>query len=245
MPAAYIGTSGYVYNHWRSVFYPEGLPAGRWFEFYCRHFRTVEINNSFYRLPERSTFENWKKVSPRGFVFTVKVSRYITHMKKLKEPEKPLERFLGNASGLGKKLGPLLFQLPPNFKPNVERLKALLALRRRSARWVFEFRNSDWFKDEILAALRQAGAGFCVHDITGGCPAIATANFAYLRLHGGETNGGEYSEAVLQRWAGQINKWLAAGLDAFVYFNNDIHGYAVANARTLIRMVGAPAAGEA
>jgi len=237
MATAYIGTSGYVYNHWKGVFYPADLPAARWFEFYCGHFRTVEINNSFYQLPGRSTFENWRKKSPRQFVFTVKVSRYLTHMKKLKDPEEPLTRFLANAGGLGGKLGPLLFQLPPNFKPNVQRLRGLLALRKKNMRWVFEFRRKAWFEDEIIDALRKGGAGFCVHDITEGCPATATADFAYLRLHGGETNGGKYDRSVLRRWSKQINKWLAGGLDVFVYFNNDIKGYAITNAKELIGMI--------
>ena len=237
MATAYIGTSGYVYNHWKGVFYPVGLPAAGWFEFYCRHFRTVEINNSFYQLPERSTFENWREKSPREFVFTVKVSRYLTHMKKLKDPEEPLSRFMANAGGLGRKLGPLLFQLPPNFKPNVQRLAGLLALRKKNMQWVFEFRRKSWFEDEILDALRKGGAGFCVHDITDGCPTTATANFAYLRLHGGETNGGNYDRSVLRRWSKQIDEWLDESLDVFVYFNNDIEGYAVANARTLIGML--------
>lgn len=237
MATAYIGTSGYVYNHWRGVFYPDGLPVDEWLRFYCRHFGTVEINNTFYQLPERSTFENWKKNSPRDFVFTVKFSRYLTHMKRLKDPEDPLRRFLANAAGLGRKLGPMLFQLPPNFKPSVERLNGLLALRKRSTQWVFEFRNKEWFEDEILDRLREAGAGFCVHDITEGCPVLATANFAYLRLHGGETEAGDYDTPVLKRWAGQIAQWLDAGLDVFVYFNNDIEGYAIKNARELIGMV--------
>jgi len=237
----YIGTSGYVYDHWRGVFYPEGLPAGDWLSFYCRHFRTVEINNSFYQLPSRRTFENWRKTAPPRFLFTVKMSRYLTHMKKMKDPEEPLDKFLGNASALKTKLGPILFQLPPNFKPNVERLRHLLSLRPAKQQWVFEFRNKDWFGDEVLDTHRHGGAGFCVHDITEGCPIAATAHFAYLRLHGGETKDGNYSAGVLRRWAGQIGHWIDNGMDVFVYFNNDIHGYAVSNARDLIDLVG-PAA---
>jgi uncharacterized protein YecE (DUF72 family) len=238
---AYVGTSGYVYNHWRKLFYPEGLPADDWFRFYCAHFRTVEINNSFYQLPLRSTFEKWKKTAPGGFIFTVKVSRFLTHMKKLKDPEDPLKRFLANARGLGRKLGPLLFQLPPNFKANLPRLQHLLALRKKGMQWVFEFRNKDWFRDEILDSLREGGAGFCVHDITEGCPATATASFAYLRLHGGETAAGKYDTPTLKRWAAVANRWLDQGLDVFVYFNNDIEGYAIVNAKELITLIGARA----
>ncbi len=244
MATAYIGTSGYVYNHWKGVFYPRELPYDEWLRFYCEHFGTVEINNSFYQLPARSTFENWKQTSPPHFIFTVKVSRYITHMKKLKQVREPLERFLRNASGLGRKLGPLLFQLPPNFKPNAQRLADILALRKKASQWVFEFRCKDWFNDEILATLHEGGAGFCVHDITEGCPTTATASFAYLRLHGGETYAGKYDKRVLGRWSEQIEAWLDDGLDVFVYFNNDIEGYAVINATDLIEMVGERAAGS-
>jgi len=159
----------------------------------------------------------------------------------MKEAEAALDNFSGNAEGLVPKLGPILFQFPPNLKVDIERLRHLLSLRRPSDRWVFEFRNKGWFADEVLDSLRADGAAFCVHDNTKGCPTAATADFAYLRLHGGETHDGNYTGKVLRRWAWQVGRWLDDGIDVFVYFNNDIKGYAVSNARELIELVGSAA----
>ena len=237
MATVYIGTSGYVYDHWKGDMYPEDLPRKEWLAHYCRQFRTVEINNSFYQLPKRSNFAAWREVSPTGFVFAVKMNRYLTHMKKLKDPEKPLESFLAAASGLGKKLGPVLFQLPPNYRAHPGRLDELLSYRRKQ-RWVLEFRNRDWFRDEILDILRSRGAGFCIHDLTPGCPVVVTADFAYVRFHGDRKHDGNYTRRTLRQWASCIEAWLHKDFDVYAYFNNDVGGHAFRNARTLQDLLG-------
>lgn len=241
MAEVFIGTSGYAYRHWKGVFYPNKLPSSQWLAFYCEHFSTVELNNPFYRLPSRDAFVRWKQGTPAGFTFAVKFSRFLTHVKRLKEPEGPLDRFYSRAGGLGSKLGPVLFQLPPNFKPDLDRLRSLLMLRSKDQRWVLEFRNSEWFTDKVLDTLREYGASFCVHDATEGCPTAVTARLAYLRLHGTPTHDGNYDRRALRKWARQIEEWLAHGIDVYAYFNNDVGGYAVANAKQLIEMASVAA----
>jgi len=232
-----IGTSGYVYKHWKRVFYPEDLPSKDWLSYYTGHFSTLEINNSFYRLPERSTFAGWRKRSPDGFLFSVKVSRFLTHLKKLKDPEEPLERFLENAEGLGPKLGPLLFQLPPHWKPDLGRLRGLLALRPRRRRFAVEFREAAWCTDEVFSILKEGNAALCLHDGLPDCPPAVTADFVYLRFHGRSAPGGRYTRSALSDWAERIGRWRRDSLDVYAYFNNDAHGYAVENARELIELV--------
>ena len=241
MSQAFIGTSGYVYKHWKGVFYPEDLPASKWLAFYCEHFSTLELNNPFYRLPTRKTFVKWRDRTPDDFIFAVKFSRFLTHIKRLKEPDEPVDRFYSRAEGLGKKLGPVLFQLPPNFKPDLDRLRDLLVLRGPKQRWVLEFRNSGWFTDEVLDTLHENGCGFCVHDGTAGCPTVATADFAYVRFHGTSAHNGNYDRKALRKWADKIEEWLADGLDVHAYFNNDVGGYAVQNAKTLIELTSVAA----
>ncbi|HUS59192.1 MAG TPA: DUF72 domain-containing protein [Planctomycetota bacterium] len=241
MATPYIGTSGFSYKHWKSVFYPEDMPTSHWFGFYCKHFGTVELNNPFYRLPTFQTFQAWKERSPEGFIFAVKASRYITHIKRLKEPEEPLERLMASASGLGDKLGPILFQLPPNYKPDLARLRGLLELRARDQRWVLEFRHTDWFSEEVLDLLRAANVALCIHDGTPGCPRVATADFIYMRFHGGESHDGNYTNAKLRQRSNEISDWLENGLDVYAYFNNDVGGYAVNNAQYVINSLTAGA----
>ncbi|MFQ5925521.1 MAG: DUF72 domain-containing protein, partial [Dehalococcoidia bacterium] len=181
----YIGTSGWVYPHWREVFYPPKLTQSKWLEFYTRHFPTVELNNSFYHLPSEKAFENWRDTSPDGFVYAVKVSRFITHIKRLKNVEEPIETFLGRAMLLQGKLGPLLYQLPPNMHRNDERLDAFLSLLPGGHRHVVEFRHESWLDEGVFEILRRHNGGFCVFDMPGlPCPLVATADFAYIRFHG-------------------------------------------------------------
>jgi len=236
MPQVRVGTSGYSYNHWKEIFYPAGTPQSRWLEFFAQEFHTVEINNSFYRLPERGTFENWRSRTPPGFVFSVKASRYITHVKRLKDRES-LERFLHHARGLGEKLGPILFQLPPNMKADAGRLDEFLSWREKADTWAIEFRSDSWFSDEIYSLLQQHDTALCVQDMTPGCPAIATASIAYVRLHGTHVHDGNYDRTTLRRWADTLAGWLDGGKDVYAYFNNDVHGYAVFNARTLASLL--------
>ena len=240
-PKLWIGTSGWVYPHWRGVFYPDGLPTARWLDYYTRHFRTVELNNSFYRLPSEGAFRAWGEVAPEGFLFAVKANRFITHMKKLKDAAEPLGRFLGRARLLGDKLGPVLYQLPPRWKCNLPRLRQFLSLLPPDLLHAFEFRDRSWLNEGVFALLEEHGAAFCVISMPGfPCPLRATAPFVYIRMHGsGVLYGGCYSEDELRRWAERIEGFLDEGRDVYVYFNNDAFGYAVQNARRLGEMLGA------
>jgi len=230
----YCGTSGWNYKHWIDVLYPRGLPTSKWLQRYAEEFDTVEINASFYRLPPRETFEKWRSVSPEGFTFAVKASRYLTHIKKLEEPEEPLERLMTSAAGLGEKLGPVLYQFPPGWEMDLGRLECFLAMLPRTKRHVFEFRNPSWHNEKLFSLLRKYGAAYCVMS-SPGLPfhLVRTADFAYVRMHdGGAGRGGNYSQEHLEWWAEQCRELLREG-DVYVYFNNDAYGNAVRNARTL------------
>jgi len=230
-----VGTSGYVYDHWRHRFYPEKLSKAKWLEFYATHFTTVELNNTFYRLPSETVFANWRDSSPDGFAFAVKVSRFITHIKRLRDAEQPLQTFLSRAGHLGGKLGPLLYQLPPNMHRNDERLESFLSLLPQGMRHVFEFRHQSWLEDEVLEILHKYNVGFCVFDMPDvSCPLVATADFAYIRFHGSAgLYWSCYSDEELAGWARRLAD-LAANLKAiYIYFNNDAEAFAVKNAVTL------------
>ena len=225
---ARIGCSGWIYEHWRGDFYPGGLPQKLWLEHYAAVFDTVEVNNSFYRLPERSTFEAWAARVPRNFLFAVKASRYLTHMKKLKDPAEPTGRFFDRAAGLGRKLGPVLYQLPPRWPRDLERLEGFLRQLPRGRLHAVEFREKSWYHDDVFEALRRAGAALCLHDMPGsGPPRICPGPFVYLRFHGaGARYGGRYPDATLARWACWIAERLEDCRDVYAYFNNDSGGHA-------------------
>jgi uncharacterized protein YecE (DUF72 family) len=234
MARYFIGTSGWHYDDWRGVFYPEKLPKKDWLAYYAGRFPTVELNNSFYRLPTESAFQNWHDQTPAGFCFAVKASRYITHVKRLKDGEEPLHNFMSRAAWLKDKLGPVLYQLPSSFHRDDARLAEFLE-KLPKGRHVIEFRHNSWLDDEIYELLRRYHAGFCIFDMPKlRSPLLATADFAYLRFHGtGEGYSGSYPDAALAGWAGEISR-LARGLDAvYAYFNNDVSGHAVRNAVTL------------
>ena len=231
----YIGTSGWYYTHWRGRFYPERLSKNEWLGFYASHFATVELNNSFYKLPSESAFATWYNSSPAGFTFAVKVNRFITHIKRLKDAEEAEERFIARTKILGEKLGPLLYQLPPNMHRNDEVLESFLSILPRGMKHVFEFRHESWLEEEVFQILRKYNAGFCIFDMPGvSCPVVATADFAYIRFHG--STGlyfSCYSDEELADWARKL-AGLAAGLEAiYIYFNNDAEAFAVRNAMTL------------
>lgn len=232
----YVGTSGWVYRHWRGPFYPAELPTAAWFGHYTRTFNAVEVNNSFYRLPSPEVFAAWARQAPPGFVYAVKASRFLTHRKKLKAPEDSLEMFLGRARRLGPHLGPVLYQLPPRWHCNADRLRHFLDLLPPDLSHVFEFRDPSWYNDEVRTILTEKGAGFCIHDLRGaGCPDWVTGPLVYLRFHGPtrQAYAGSYPHAHLEHWAGRIDGYRRAGLDVYAYFNNDDRGHAAANARTL------------
>jgi uncharacterized protein YecE (DUF72 family) len=231
-----VGTSGYHYRHWRGIFYPESLPPEAWFGCYAVRFDTVELNNTFYRLPRARTFAAWRDAAPPGFSFAVKFSRYGSHLKRLKTPRSTLRRFLTRAERLGASLGPILVQLPPDFRPRPERLAAFLDAAPRRRRWAVEFRDRRWLCNEVFAVLRAHGAALCVHDMIEDHPRVVTASWVYLRFHGNRY-AGSYSTQHLTARAREIRAYLADGLDVYAYFNNDVGGHAVRNALDLRRYV--------
>lgn len=229
-----IGTSGYQYDHWRARFYPRDLPKRRWFEHYARHFDTVEINSTFYHLPSAETFDHWRARAPVGFRYALKFSRYGSHVKRLEDPQESIGRFVALAERLRSRLGPVLVQLPPNFRRDVERLDRFLEAAPRRIRWAVEFRHPSWLCEEVFALLDARGAMLCVHDMLPEHPLRVTGGGVYLRFHG-QRYGGSYSPQHLSAHARRIRRWRAAGLGVWVYFNNDERGYAVDNALALKR----------
>ncbi len=241
-----IGTSGYNYPHWwNDVFYPSRLPQRKWLEFYTQYFDTVELNVSFYRLPKKEVFDSWYKRTPKKFSFAVKGNRFITHIKRLKDCREPLSLFFDHASALKEKLGAVLWQLPPRFKSNKERLEQFCILlstlpRSKPVRHAFEFRDESWYCEEIFRILQEFNFALCIAHGSG-LPLIekVTSDFVYLRLHGGEVlYGSNYSDKELNRWAKKVKNWIAKRKTTFLYFNNDAYGFAVKNALTLKRMLG-------
>lgn len=237
----FIGTSGWHYKHWlEGVFYPAGTRTGDMFEFYARHFDTVEINNSFYRLPTANTFDMWRESSPRDFCFAVKASRFTTHMKKLKDPKSSSEKFFVVAERLEEKLGPILFQLPPRWPVNLERLSEFLEVVPREHKYAIEFRESSWLVAPVFELLRKYNVALCIHDFEDmQIPHELTADFTYLRFHGPTSARywGSYSTEQLETWAERIETWRSNLSAVYAYFNNDPGGEAVKNALTLKRLL--------
>jgi uncharacterized protein YecE (DUF72 family) len=216
------------------VLYAQDLPRKAWFSAYAETFDTVEINNTFYRLPEPETFESWRERAPAGFIYALKFSRYGSHLRRLKDAENTIGLFLERASRLQDCLGPILVQLPPRWHANPQRLDHFLGETSREFRWAIEFRDRDWLKPEIFALLHKHGAALCIHDLLENHPGQVTADWVYLRFHGSR-DGGSYSHQFLTGQARRIRGWLGRGLDVFAYFNNDAGGHAVTNARDLKR----------
>jgi uncharacterized protein YecE (DUF72 family) len=235
----HVGCSGWVYRHWKGGFYPEGLPQKRWFEHYAGEFDTVEINASFYRLPLPSTFEGWREKAPPGFRYAVKVNRFITHMKKLLDCEEAVDEFIGLARRLGPTLGPLLYQLPPSLHKDLERLDAFLGRLPHDLEQVVEFRHRSWYDDEVRDLLDRRGMGFVVHDLVGlTSPRWASGRTVYVRFHG--TSGkyrGRYSHSQMREWAEWLVRQTDQGRSAWAFFNNDIGGDAIEDARALNAIV--------
>jgi uncharacterized protein YecE (DUF72 family) len=238
LSAVHVGCSGWVYRHWKGGFYPEDLPQKRWFERYARQFDTVEINASFYREPLASTFDGWREKAPPGFRYAVKANRFITHNKKLIDCAEPVDRFIGLARKLERTLGPLLYQLPPSLHRNDKRLDAFLGLLPSDLEHVVEFRHASWYDEEVLAILDRHGVGFVVHDLVGlTSPRWASGRTAYVRFHGtGGKYRGRYSEEQLRGWADWLSDQRAKGRSGWAYFNNDIGGDAIEDAKALQAM---------
>jgi uncharacterized protein YecE (DUF72 family) len=239
MKAIRIGCSGWNYRHWRGLFYPDGLAQRDWFAFYAGHFDTVEINNSFYRLPSAETFAKWRDQAPPGFCYSVKANRFLTQAKKLKDCEEPLARMMAPLRTLAPRLGPVLYQLPPRFRINLRRLEDFLALTPKDVTNVFEFRDESWYTPETFALLERHGAALCLHDMPGSASERAAVGAAaYVRFHGATGKyWGRYSDEQLRRWADWMVAQAGSGRLVWAYFNNDIDAHAIHDARTLKAMV--------
>jgi uncharacterized protein YecE (DUF72 family) len=235
----HIGTSGWHYDHWRGPFYPEGLAPAAYLDFYRQRFHTVEINNSFYRLPTEKALAAWHDAVPPGFIFAVKGSRYITHLKKLQDPEQSLAPLMERLPLLGDRLGPILFQLPPRWRFNAVRLRHFLAALPGGHRYALEFRDPGWLNEEAGQILRTYGAAFCIYELAGRVsPKEVTADFVYIRLHGpGGAYQGRYPRETLASWAQDISRWAGQGKEVFCYFDNDEAGFAALNALELQDML--------
>lgn len=239
---AFVGTSGWSYDHWHGVLYPHGTPASARLDHYVQQFDTVELNASYYRWPADRTFAGWKRQLPAGFLLSVKAPRGLTHYKRLYEPEPWLERIERGLQALGEKRGVLLVQLPPGLAYDYVRLSYFLARLPRDQRAAIEFRHESWHRDDVFDLLAQHGVAYCV--MSGAnlpCILRATAPFVYVRLHGPDRQhlyAGSYSDDDLRWWADRLREWQGQGLDVFAYFNNDGGGNAVHNALTLRRFLG-------
>jgi uncharacterized protein YecE (DUF72 family) len=240
MAEVWVGTSGYVYSHWRNgVFYPPGLKPREELAWYARHFRTVELNYPFYRPPAAGTYRRWRAEVPDQFVFAVKVSREVSHRRRLRDAAEPLGAVLDAALTLGPKLGPLTVQLPPQFTRDLSRLAGFLNVLPEGPRWVLETRHPSWQTPDTWQLLAQRGVALCVP--VGGRVApdlVTTADFSYLRMHAGRGAGGRFGDEELAEWAGRVRALERAGKDVYVYFNNDRDGHAVRDARRLLDQLG-------
>jgi len=237
----YIGTSGWVYSHWQGIFYPKGLPSKDKLKYFSKHFKTTEINYSFYHLPRSSTYQNWYSQTPEDFLFSVKASRFITHIKRLKGVKTAWKTFLENTLHLKEKLGPILFQFPPSFKAtkeNIKRLEDFLRLiTKNKLHCAFEFRHKTWYEKKVYKLLKKHKVALVVADSPRYPRAdVVTANFVYIRMHGSKVMfSSSYTKKELKDLSQAIRKWLKQRKDVFVYFNNDAYGYAIKNAKELLK----------
>ncbi len=237
-----IGTSGWHYKHWIGRFYPEKMHTEDWLGFYSQHFDTVEINNTFYHMPREQTMVNWHDKVPPNFLFAVKASRYITHIKKLHNTAEEVGRFFALTDLLQDRLGPILYQLPPNLHKNLARLDEFIESLPRRDNAVFEFRDKSWYDQETFDLMNQRGVALCVHDMGDKAPPrLVTGRMAYVRFHG--TDGryaGNYPDHMLHDWANWLKALVPHVHAIYAYFNNDVSGHALNNARTLKQIMGVP-----
>lgn len=236
----WIGTSGYVYRHWRKgVFYPPGLKIRDELGYFASRFPTVELNNPFYRLPSAEMFARWREATPDHFRFAVKASRFITHIKRLQNVAEEVRLFMERAEELGPKLGPVLFQLPPNQPLDLSRLRAFLTLLSPQRQWVVEFRHASWHTTEVYRLLAEYTVALCI-PIGGGVhpDRITTASFTYIRMHRGQEPRGGFTADELQTWAAQVRALESVGKEVYVYFNNDWEGFAIRDAVALKQLLG-------
>lgn len=231
----FVGTSGWSYKHWVGPFYSENIDSADFLSFYAETFDSVEVNNTFYKLPEKEVVESWRDRTPRNFLFAVKANRYITHMKNLKDAKKPVERLLQTVSLFKDKLGPILFQLPTRWHVNVQRLRAFLEVLPDDYMYVFEFRHKSWHQKRIYDLLIEANVALCIQDISGEfSPMIETADFVYIRFHGPEGKyKGRYQKNEIMEWSKRIKDWIKDDKTVYAFFNNDNQANAVYNAKEL------------
>lgn len=239
MEKYWIGVSGWQYPDFSERFYPEDLDKPEQLSFYAENFPTVEINNTFYQLPQEETIKDWVNKTPEDFVFAIKASRYITHMKNLLEPEETLPNFFDRISQFGEKCGPILFQLPPHWQINLDRFENFLEHLPEDYRYTFELRNETWFEEETYSLLRKHDAAFCIYDFDfRQSPRITTTDLVYIRLHGpGKAYQDPYSEDVLEGWCERIQSWVDEDKRVYCYFDNTYRGHAWENAKTLLSML--------
>lgn len=232
----HIGTSGWSYSHWKENFYPSKMPSNSWLNFYSSVFSTVEVNSTFYHSPLPTTTEKWYKQVPKNFQFAIKASRYITHRKRLNDCSESLIFFYKSIQNLQPKLGPILFQLPPSFQMNQERLETFISLLKADYRYTFEFRHKTWFTEEIYSLLSKHKIALCITDLNGELsPEEVTSNFIYLRLHGPhQAYKGSYGPVRLKAWKKKIDKWLDSRKEVYCFFDNDEKGYAIEDAKFLL-----------
>lgn len=240
MTHIHLGTSGYVYADWKRRFYPLGLPARRWLSWYANVFTSVELNATFYRLPSNQTVDHWREQVPSGFRFACKGSRFLTHLKRLTDVGPGLEHFYTPVRRLGRKLGPVLWQLPPSMKtPDPERLHRFLAHQPRGIRQVVEFRHAAWYHPEVLAVLEQHHTALCEHDLLPEPAPHPTGGFRYLRFHGPQGHArGRYGRKALRPVAKDLKRWREHGHTAWVFFNNDPGAASVLDAIDLAQLLG-------
>jgi uncharacterized protein YecE (DUF72 family) len=242
----FVGTSGWQYKDWRGALYPDGVPASRWLEYYAHRYPTVENNGTFYRLASAGTFADWRARTPAGFLMAVKASRYLTHIRRLRDPAEPVTRLLTAAAGLGDRLGPVLLQLPPNLPADAGALEECLAQFEARApaqtgrvRVCVEFRHESWWTAPVRQLLQRHNAATCWSDRRGrpAAPLWVTADWGYLRLHEGAAQPWpRYGRRALRSWLGRISDGFPRSADVFAYFNNDQHGAAPADAAALARL---------
>ena len=234
-----IGTSGWHYGHWAGPFYPADLPKDKWLEYYAQHFDTVELNSTFYHLPKPQFLKRWHNLTPKNFLYAIKASRYITHIKKLKDVSEELTRFLDLAALLGRKFGPVLYQLPPSLRKDINRLESFIKFLPKKQPAVFEFRHESWYCEDTYKLLRRFGVGFCIHDLPGlESPRIITSDIIYVRFHGPtDRYAGCYSKSKLANWAKWLKDQAKDVRSIYVYFNNDEAAYAVRNAKELKKLL--------
>jgi len=234
MAPARIGCSGWQYKHWRGAFYPLEVPQSRWLDHYASQFDTVEINNTFYRLPEESAFTAWKRAVPPGFVYAVKASRFLTHMKRLREPAEPLDRLFSRARKLGPALGPVLYQLPPRWPSDIARLEIFVRALPRRRQHAIEFRDPSWYISDVFELLARYRVALCLHDMAGSATGrIAVGPFVYVRFHGPEKYSGRYDDRTLDVWAEWLTAQRREGRAVYAYFNNDSGAHAPRDALRL------------